>query len=206
MWQTSGMAERWTRERRLEHTRSLLLDAAEDVFAEKGFTAATLDDIAYAAGYTKGAIYKHFSTKEELFLAVSDRYWRRYFDNFAEVMSSSEQVGARERDEIARRWRELSRDRGAEHAALGHEFTLYLLRNPEARDRVVGKRAEVVEKLANFIVDGIDRLGGTLVIPPLTFAQVLIATSDAVVLGSELDDVDLYRPIIDMYVSAIKFP
>nr|WP_090345600.1 TetR/AcrR family transcriptional regulator [Mycolicibacterium malmesburyense] len=200
------MAERWTRERRLEHTRSLLLDAAEDVFAEKGFTAATLDDIAYAAGYTKGAIYKHFSTKEELFLAVSDRYWRRYFDNFAEVMSSSEQVGARERDEIARRWRELSRDRGAEHAALGHEFTLYLLRNPEARDRVVGKRAEVVEKLANFIVDGIDRLGGTLVIPPLTFAQVLIATSDAVVLGSELDDVDLYRPIIDMYVSAIKFP
>ncbi|MGE2720519.1 TetR/AcrR family transcriptional regulator [Mycolicibacterium celeriflavum] len=200
------MVERWTRERRLEHTRSLLLDAAEDVFAEKGFTAATLDDIAYAAGYTKGAIYKHFSTKEELFLAVSDRYWRRYFDNFAEVMSSSEQVGARERDEIARRWRQLSQDRGAEHAALGHEFTLYLLRNPEARERVVGKRAEVVEKLAKFIVDGIDRLGGTLLIPPLTLAQVLIATSDAIVLGSELDDVDLYRPIIDMYVSAIKFP
>ena len=88
------MAERWTRERRLEHTRSLLLDAAEDVFAEKGFTAATLDDIAHAAGYTKGAIYKHFATKEDLFLAVSDRYWRRYFDNFAEVMSSSGQVGA----------------------------------------------------------------------------------------------------------------
>ncbi|RAV07085.1 TetR/AcrR family transcriptional regulator [Mycolicibacterium sp. GF69] len=200
------MAERWTRERRLEHTRSLLLDAAEDVFAEKGFTAATLDDIAYAAGYTKGAIYKHFATKEELFLAVSDRYWRRYFDNFAEVMSMSKQVGARERDDIAQRWRQLSRDRGAEHAALGHEFTLYLLRNPEARERVVGKRTEVVEALAKFIVEGIDRLGGTLLIPPLTFAQVLIATSDAVVLGSELDDVDLYRPIIDMYVSAIKLP
>ena len=200
------MAERWTRERRLEQTRSLLLDAAEDVFAEKGFTAATLDDIAYAAGYTKGAIYKHFSTKEELFLAVSDRYWRRYFDNFAEVMASSKEVGVRERDEIAQRWRQLSRDRGAEHAALGHEFTLYLLRNPDARERVVGKRAEVVEALAKFIIDGIDRLGGTLLIPPLTFAQVLIATSDAVVLGSELDDVDLYRPIIDMYLSAIKLP
>lgn len=206
LWQTSDMAERWTRERRLEHTRSLLLDAAEDVFAEKGFTAATLDDIAYEAGYTKGAIYKHFSTKEELFLAVSDRYWRRYFDNFAEVMATSEQVGDHERDEIAQRWRQLSRDRGAEHAALGHEFTLYLLRNPDARERVVGKRAEVVEALAKFIVDGIDRLGGTLLIPPLTLAQVLIATSDAVVLGSELDDVDLYRPIIDMYLSAIKLP
>lgn len=200
------MVERWTRERRVEHTRSLLLDAAEEVFAEKGFTPASLDDIARAAGYTKGAIYKHFATKEDLFLAVSDRYWRRYFDNFAEVMASAKQVGAREFDEIAKRWRKLSRDRGAEHAALGHEFTLYLLRNPEARERVAAKRSEVVEALAKFIVEGMDRLGGTLLIPPLTFAQVLVATSDAVVLGSELDDVDLYRPVIEMYTSAIKLP
>jgi AcrR family transcriptional regulator len=200
------MVERWTRERRLEHTRSLLLDAAEEVFAEKGFAPATLDDIAHAAGYTKGAIYKHFATKEELFLAVSDRYWRRYFDNFAEVMSSARQIGARELDGVAERWRQLSRDRGAEHAALGHEFSLYLLRNPDARDRVAAKRSEVVEALGKFIVEGIDRMGASLKIPPLTFAQVLIATSDAVVLGSELDDIDLYRPIVEMYVSAIKMP
>ena len=199
------MAERWTRERRLEHTRSLLLDAAEDVFAEKGFTAATLDDIAHAAGYTKGAIYKHFATKEDLFLAVSDRYWRRYFDNFAEVMSSG-QVGAHELDEIAERWRQLSHDRGAEHAALGHEFTLYLVRNPDVRARVAAKRAEVVEALAKFIVEGIDRLGGTLTIPPSTFAQILIATSDSVVLADQLDDENLFRPVIEMYLSAIKRP
>src|SRR4029079_19014508 len=152
------MAERWTRERRLEHTRSLLLDAAEDVFAEKGFAPATLDDIARAAGYTKGAIYKHFATKEDLFRAVSDRYWRRYFDNFADVMASSDQIGSHELDEIATRWRQLRRDRGAEQAALGHEFALYPVRNPEVRERVAKKRSEVVEALAEFIVGGIDRL------------------------------------------------
>jgi AcrR family transcriptional regulator len=198
------MVERWTRERRLEHTRSLLLDAAEEVFAEKGFASATLDDIARTAGYTKGAIYKHFAAKEDLFLALSDRYWRRYFENFADVLSTTSEVGARERDEIAQRWRELSNDGGAEHAALGHEFTLYLLRNPEARERAAAKRSEVVEALAKFIVEGLDRLGGELLIPPLTFAHVLAATSDSVVLGSRLDDVDLYRPIIDMYMSAIN--
>ena len=198
------MVEQWTRERRLERTRSLLLDAAEQVFAEKGFTPASLDDIARAAGYTKGAIYKHFATKEDLFLAVSDRYWRRYFDNFAEVLSAATEVGAAELDAVAQRWRQLSVDRGAEHAALGHEFTLYLLRNPEARERVAAKRSEVVEALADFIVKGIDRMGGSLLIPPLTFAQVLVATSDSVVLGSQLDDVDLYRPIVEMYMSAIK--
>jgi AcrR family transcriptional regulator len=200
------MVEQWTRERRLEHTRSLLLDAAEEVFAEKGFATATLDDIARTAGYTKGAIYKHFAAKEDLFLALSDRYWRRYFDNFAEVLAMTSEVGARERDDIAQRWRQLSDDRGAEHAALGHEFTLYLLRNPEARERVAAKRLEVVEQLGQFIVEGLDRMGGALLIPPLTFAHVLAATSDSIVLGSQLDDIDLYRPIIDMYLSAMKLP
>lgn len=200
------MVERWTRERRLEHTRSLLVDAAEEVFGQKGFEAATLDDIAYAAGYTKGAIYKHFGAKEDLFLAVSDRYWRRYFDTFTEVILTAAQVEAHEVDEIAERWRQLSRDRGAQHSALGYEFTLYLLRNPEARERVAAKRLEVAESLGNFIVEGIERLGGTVLISPLTLAQVLIATSDAVVLGSQLDEVDLYRPVLEMYLSAIKLP
>lgn len=200
------MVERWTRERRRDHTRSLLVDAAEEVFAEKGFTQATLDDIAYAAGFTKGAIYKHFGTKEDLFLAVSDRHWRRYFDDFAEVVSAVTEVGARELDEVARRWRRLSEDRGAEHAALGHEFTLYLLRNPDARERVEAKRLEAAEALAKFIVEGIEHIGATLLIPPLTFAQVLIATSDSVALGSQLDDVDLYRPVLEMYMSVVKLP
>jgi AcrR family transcriptional regulator len=200
------MVERWTRERRLEHTRELLTDAAEEVFGVKGFIAATLDDIAHAAGYTKGAIYKHFSTKEDLFLAVSDRYWRRYFDNFSDVMAASSEVGPRELDGIVARWSQLSRDRGAEHAALGHEFTLYLLRNPAARERVASKRLAAVEALAAFISSGVDRLGGTLLIPPLTFAQVLVATSDAIVLSSELDNVDLYRPIVEMYLSMISLP
>ncbi len=200
------MVERWTKERRLEHTRSLLLDAAEAVFAEKGFTTATLDDIAHTAGYTKGAIYKHFPTKEDLFLAVSDRYWQRYFDTFSEILSAATEVGAGVLDDIAQRWRQLSHDRGAEHAALGHEFTLYLLRNPEARQRVAGKRAEVIDALAEFIAQGLDRIGGTLTIAPRTFAHTLVATSDAIVLGSQLDDIDLYRPILEMYMSAIKLP
>ncbi|WP_280435954.1 TetR/AcrR family transcriptional regulator [Nocardia carnea] len=200
------MVERWTKERRLERTRALLLDAAEEVFAEKGFAAATLDDIAHAAGYTKGAIYKHFSVKEELFLAVSDRYWRRYFDNFSEVLSTVTEVGPHELDRVAERWRRLGRDRGAEHAALGHEFSLYLLRNPEARARVAAKRLEVAEELAGFVAENLQRVGGSLTISPLAFAHVLIATSDSVILGSQLDDIDLYRPILEMYLSVVKLP
>ena len=137
---------------------------------------------------------------------MSDRYWRRYFDNFAEVMSKAKQSGSASSTRSPRVGFNSAVTAAAQHAALGHEFTLYLLRNPEARERVAAKRSEVVEALAEFIVEGIDRLGGTLLIPPSTFAQIFVATSDSVVLGSELDDVDLYRPIMEMYVSVIKMP
>ena len=52
------------------------------------------------------------------------------------------------------------------------EFALYLLRNPDARERVAAKRLEVVEELSKFIVEGIDRLGVILLIPTLGGAHV----------------------------------
>ncbi|MFC4158041.1 TetR family transcriptional regulator [Chitinimonas lacunae] len=54
-------------------TREQLLDAAEQVFLDKGVARATLDDIARAAGMTRGAIYWHFKNKAELFTAMCER-------------------------------------------------------------------------------------------------------------------------------------
>lgn len=200
------MVERWTRERRTEHTRGLLVDAAQEVFAAKGFGAASLDDIAAAAGYTRGAIYVHFKTKDDLFLAVHQRYWRHFFDNFTELLASVTEIGERELAEIAARWRRLAENGGTQQAALGYEFTLYLLRNPEARARVVPKQQQVQDELTAFIVDSLGRLGATLVMPASTFAQLLIATSDSIMLAAELHNADLYRPILEMYTAVITAP
>src|SRR5256885_16749950 len=62
--------ERLTPERRRALTREHLLAAAAEVFAERGFHGATLDQIADAAGFSKGAVYSNFSSKDELFLAL----------------------------------------------------------------------------------------------------------------------------------------
>lgn len=53
-----------------EETRSSILHAAERVFFEKGVSNASLDDVAKAAGVTRGAIYWHFSNKTDLFLEL----------------------------------------------------------------------------------------------------------------------------------------
>lgn len=61
---------RTTQAARRQATRARLLEAAFNVFAAQGYTGATVDAIVQAAGYSKGAFYFHFSSKEEVFLEV----------------------------------------------------------------------------------------------------------------------------------------
>ena len=68
-----GSSGRLTRAQRKEMTRELLLDAAIEVFAEKGYHGASLDDVAEAAGFTKGAVYSNFGRKSDLFRALLER-------------------------------------------------------------------------------------------------------------------------------------
>lgn len=58
------------RQERAEATRSRLIHAAEKIFARDGFEAAKLEEIAAEAGYTRGAFYANFKSKEDLFLAL----------------------------------------------------------------------------------------------------------------------------------------
>ena len=67
-------------------TRRHLLDAAAVVFARDGFHGASLDDVAATAGFTKGAVYSNFKSKEDLFLAVFDDHFARERDEMQHVL------------------------------------------------------------------------------------------------------------------------
>ena len=58
-----------------QQTRSNLLNAALNVFYERGVSKASLDEIAKAAGVTRGALYWHFKNKEDLFEALFQNYY-----------------------------------------------------------------------------------------------------------------------------------
>lgn len=61
---------RWAK---TDATQQRILDAATDVFAARGFTAATMADVVASSGASIGSIYHHFGGKKELFLAIFDR-------------------------------------------------------------------------------------------------------------------------------------
>jgi len=62
------------RQRRKAETRGLLVEAGLKVFADRGFDLATLDDVAEAAGFTKGAIYRQFPSKNAFLLGLFEQY------------------------------------------------------------------------------------------------------------------------------------
>jgi AcrR family transcriptional regulator len=62
------------RSSRRAKTRAALLAAAARVYARRGFDSATLDEVAEEAGFTKGAVYDHFGSKENLLLALLDEH------------------------------------------------------------------------------------------------------------------------------------
>ena len=80
---------------RRERTRERLLDAAFTVFAHHGIHGASIEAICEAAGFTRGAFYSNFSSKEELFLALAKRAIRRQ-------LASLESIGQELRPDIVR--------------------------------------------------------------------------------------------------------
>lgn len=62
---------RLTRAQQQERTHQRLLDAGRAVFVRRGFLAATVEEVAAEAGYTRGAVYKHFGGKEGLWRAIT---------------------------------------------------------------------------------------------------------------------------------------
>jgi AcrR family transcriptional regulator len=88
---------RLTRKERQAHTRRCLLESAGRVFARRGLTQASVDEVAADAGFTKGAVYANFGSKEELFLAMLDAKFASRLEEMDRVLSTDEPPEAQAR-------------------------------------------------------------------------------------------------------------
>jgi AcrR family transcriptional regulator len=79
-----------TRKQKQEKTRSCLMDAAAKVFARRGLEDASIDEVADEAGYTKGAFYSNFKSKEELFLAMLDEKFSAEIERLDEALGGGD--------------------------------------------------------------------------------------------------------------------
>ncbi|MFJ9441254.1 TetR/AcrR family transcriptional regulator [Kitasatospora sp. NPDC101235] len=74
--------------RRRVHTRARLLEAAGRVIVERGHAQATIEDVCAAAGYTRGAFYSNFSSKDDLVLALFDQHAANRLDQLERLLDA----------------------------------------------------------------------------------------------------------------------
>ena len=98
------------RSERRARTRTQLLEAAARVYARRGFDGATLDEVAEEAGFTKGAVYDHFGSKENLLFALLDEHLAAQIAEQVALFDVSRETAERPRPGADRWMRELVED------------------------------------------------------------------------------------------------
>ncbi|MEV7429660.1 TetR/AcrR family transcriptional regulator [Nocardioides sp. NPDC092400] len=177
-----------------EEVRRALLDAAARTFARQGIDGASLDDVAAAAGFTKGAVYSNFGSKEGLVAALVDDRVSAYLDLGLAAVEND--PGAT----LAERARALG-DRLTAATDEQHDWHLLFLelwqrtvRSGRTEGAFVQRRRELHAAVAGAVAAHAEQAGAELPLPATSMATLLMALSNGLAIerlvepGSVPDD------------------
>jgi AcrR family transcriptional regulator len=184
-----------TRPERQARTRTELIDAAGRLFASQGFHATSVDAVAAEAGYTKGAVYSNFESKEDLFFATYERRLeerRRQFEAILEAApTASEGLAEAARTAAARA------EGGDGWLAVFFEFWAHVLRHPDLLSRFAKLHKRIVDPLEAGLIRLAQERGQELPEDPRKLATARYAME----LGLQLER--LTQPdVVDMELGA----
>jgi AcrR family transcriptional regulator len=183
--------KRLSRAEQNERNRALVLEAARRVFLARGYHAATLDEIADEAGFSRGVVQSRFGNKADLFLALlEERIAEREAQNarLAEGLAGAE--GMRVLREHAARRNQAELDWGL----LLTEFRVLAARDPELSLRYAALHARTRQGLAAAITDLYRRAGQPPPFPPQEMAQMILTVEAGVRLEQAADPQGLESP------------
>ncbi len=182
-------------------TRARLLDAAVGVFVERGIAAATVEDIAEAAGFSRGAVYSNFADKDAVVLALLQKMTD---DAMAEIEDLLQRFP--DPDEYIRATQELmvspSRRNGSHDPVLSVELVLYAMRNPAARP-LLKERLDRAEQMVWRVVErNATALGLAAADNRRAIAAMIVAMDDGFALHAIVDP---NRDSIEQFSTALDF-
>lgn len=154
--------------------RDRILDAALEVFAAEGFAGATIDAIGQAAGFTKGAVYSNFGSKDELFLALLDRQFELRGELIATAFDRGGGDTAATAEALSRVMLDSIRDHTDYHIVF-IEYWLRAVRDPELRQRLIARRSAAVDEALHIV----ENAGAAPSSPDLSGLAQLVVTVTA---------------------------
>ncbi|MDR7113586.1 AcrR family transcriptional regulator [Microbacterium trichothecenolyticum] len=170
------VAEATGTSRRREATRQKLLDAAALVFAEVGLDAASVEAICERAGFTRGAFYSNFETKDELMLALTERVAGEKIDEVAERVAQLQERGEDlEPGALVRQLLDVAFDK-KEGILLTSEIRTRAMRDQRLAETYLAWQAGIVQRLGSFIEELALTYRFRLRLPPQEFAGLILQT------------------------------
>src|ERR1700729_417618 len=185
-------------------TRRKLLLAAEQTFARDGYEAARLEDIAARAGYSRGAFYANFESKEGIFFALLEQTVERRIAEVNELLERHDNPQQRLRA-LREHYAQIAKDRRL--ALLSLEFKLFAVRHPEAHARLRARQREFRACGGDILRRVMKSLGRSSAISSAAGATALGAFSHAMLLehlvdGSSLSDSEI-RHLLGLFFDAV---
>lgn len=148
-----------TQDQRRAETRALLIEAASDLFARKGFHAVSTEAVAEAANRTTGALYNHFGGKEGLLLALLEVWKDQAATNLLAVFGETTDLD----DRLAAVYEAITDgNRGASWLLLEMELWLHGARDPHIGEPLARRYAEIRALLADGLNDWAELAGVSL--------------------------------------------
>lgn len=166
-------------------TRQRVLDAAFEVFSRQGIAASSVNDVAAAAGLTKGAVYSSFAGKDELVLALMEEHAGQRMTVGLATFEASEDL-----DEalvhVGQVLVRAMRTDAAWHRLLAEYFAMSA-KDPERREALRLRRREAREAVARGLERAMNTTGRQLPLAPAEMAVVLFALSNGLAVESGID-------------------
>jgi len=176
---------RLTRKESQARTRSQLMEAAGKVFADRGLERATVDQVAGEAGYTKGAFYANFKSKEELFLVMLDEKYAAELEQLESAIRGTESPAEDARraaeDFIRFAWSD------PQWPKLYFEFTAYAARNPEFRQELQTRDRRIRQQIAEIFRAWADDFGVEIPIPFEDLAMMTFCMANGFLMGQLIE-------------------
>ena len=167
--------------RRRAETVERLLDAALETFAEIGFAAASVEDICRRGGFTRGAFYSSFRTKDELFAALFARETARNLARAEHQLAGIEREADPVASAVARCLSTFRADRT--WVLVLTEYRLHAARSPEAAAALHQHVTALNDRLTALIETVAARAGLRLTLPADRLAAAIVAVHDGAVLS-----------------------
>ncbi len=190
-----------TRKERQEQTREQLVEAAARVFARRGYHRATVDEIAAEAGFTIGALYSNFETKEKLFLAIADRQVETRVSEISAVADAA--VGDGEPGVEAAAQLRVFLEADPDWPLLFYEFWSLSVRNPEMGDELAGRRDAIRDALAETLTRVAKHHGFDLRFPAPVLATAIAACLNGLAFERAADPDALPDAVFAEFVTAV---